>query len=64
MAHLRVDERVFRACHEHEAFHLEKIGELGWIELADGDRVALLVMRGDKLAEVLDEREVAGCKDD
>lgn len=50
---LRIDQRVLAARDEHKALDLCKVGELGRVELADRDRVRLLVLLLQQRPKVL-----------
>jgi hypothetical protein len=59
--HLAIHHRVLRTSNKDETLNLDEVGQLGRVELAHGDGVGFLVVRGDELSEVGDEGEVGGC---
>lgn len=57
---LAVNDAVLRTRDEHEALDLEEISELGWVELANANGVALFAGPAKDGAEVLNERKICG----
>jgi hypothetical protein len=58
MAHFGFDQAIFRTGYQYPTLHLHEVGKLCGVDLAHTHRVAFLAVRGKKLAEVSEEREV------